>query len=442
MLELGVMGKVVLATKMLTVFISTRRRSGRMFCFAVGLALLLTSHDATARPLERSGRNQPQIQALNESPHMSFRIARGEPDACGPGCREWIAAEGLFDPRAHPRLEAFLKSISGRDLPIFFHSPGGIAAQAMAIGHLMRRRGMTAGVGKTVMRGCPSDDRIGGTNTVESTPAKPECRVPNAVYALSSFGQCNSACVYALMGGKVRQVPPGASLGVHSAKAVRIRADGTIRPIAGKDQLGKASAAQLRSYVREMGIDVSILDIVDQVPFEKIRVLSRDEIARFGIDRRAFDESTWMIVDSPSKPVSVMKTVLQTRGPGKDEFRIGIIRIGCQIPGVVRVLYIRGLGSGEGNTATVNLGIEGRRLRFLNLGTPIAIEAFDPGAMFANGAESALIDFFDVAAAHGSMDLTETEPRGTKAVQAMKLSTSGLASAIDALRRGCVAAKP
>lgn len=373
---------------------------------------------------------------------MSFRIASGEPDACGPGCSQWIAAEGLFDPGAHLRFEAFLKSISGRELPIFFDSPGGIAAQAMAIGRLMRSRGITAGVGKTVTRGCPSDDQHGGKNPTGRVPARSECRVPNAVFALSSFGQCNSACVYALMGGKVRQVPPGASLGVHSAKVVRIHADGTIKPVAGKDQIGKPSAAQLRSYVREMGIDVAIFDVIDQVPFEKIRVLSRDEIARFGIDRRDFDESTWMIVDSPSKPVSVMKTVLQTRGLGKHEFRIGLIRIGCQIPGVVRVLYVRGLGSGEGNTATVNLGTEGRRLRFLNLGTPIAIEALDPGAMFANGAESALIDFFDVAATRDSMDLTETEPRGTNAARAAKLSTSGLASAIDALRRGCVDAKP
>jgi hypothetical protein len=431
---------------MKTVCSSARRRSGRLLCFAVGLVFLLAGHDALhdalARPQERPERNQPQIQALNKSPPMSFRIVSGEPDACGRGCSQWIAAEGLFDPRAHLRFEAFLKSISGRELPIFFDSPGGIAAQAMAIGRLMRSRGMTAGVGKTVTRGCPSDDQHIGKNPTEPAPAGSECRVPNAVFALSSFGQCNSACVYALMGGKVRQVPPGASLGVHSAKVVRIHSDGTVRPIAGEDQIGKSSAAQLRSYVREMGIDVAILDIVDQVPFEKMRVLSRDEIARFGIDRRDFDESTWMIVDSPTKPVSVVKTVLQTRGRSKDEFRIGIIRINCQIPGVVRVLYIRGLGSGEGNTLTVNLGTEGRRLRFLNLGTPIAIEAFDPGTMFANGAESALIDFFDVAATRDSMDLTETEPRGTKAVRSVTLSTSGLSSAIDALRRGCVEAKP
>jgi hypothetical protein len=427
---------------MRTVFISARRRSGRLLCFVAGLVLLLAGHETVARPQERSGRNQPHFLALDQSPPMSFRIARGEPDACGPGCSEWIVAEGLFDPRAHLRFEAFLKSIAGRELPIFFHSPGGIAAQAMAIGRLMRSRGMTAGVGKTMVRGCPSDDQISSTTPVESALVRPECRVPNAVFSLSSFGQCNSACVYALMGGKIRQVLPGASLGVHSAKTVRIRADGTIKPVAGKEHIGKSTTAQLRSYVGEMGIDVAIFGVIDQVPFEKIRVLSRDEIARFGIDRRAFDESTWMIVDSPSKPVSVMKTVLQTRGHGRHEFRIGIIRIGCQIPGVVRVLYIRGLGSGEGNTATVNLATEGRRLRFLNLGAPTAIEAFDPGAMFANGAESALIDFFDVAATRDSMDLTETEPRSTNAVRATKLSTSGLARAIDALRRGCVETRP
>ena len=31
---------------------------------------------------------------------MVFYVAKGEPGACGPGCQEWIAAEGFIDPNA------------------------------------------------------------------------------------------------------------------------------------------------------------------------------------------------------------------------------------------------------------------------------------------------------------------------------------------------------
>jgi hypothetical protein len=54
-----------------------------------------------------------------------FYVAKGEPNACGPGCREWIAAEGTFDRDAPQRLRALLNRLGQRKLPIYFHSPGG-----------------------------------------------------------------------------------------------------------------------------------------------------------------------------------------------------------------------------------------------------------------------------------------------------------------------------
>jgi len=52
---------------------------------------------------------------------MIFFVAKGEPNACGPGCNEWIAAEGDFDgPAVEQRFRQILGSLKGRDLPIFF----------------------------------------------------------------------------------------------------------------------------------------------------------------------------------------------------------------------------------------------------------------------------------------------------------------------------------
>ena len=49
---------------------------------AAALALAMGSHYTRAQP--------------NPEP-MIFFLAKGERDACGPGCSEWIAAEGMFE---------------------------------------------------------------------------------------------------------------------------------------------------------------------------------------------------------------------------------------------------------------------------------------------------------------------------------------------------------
>jgi hypothetical protein len=51
---------------------------------------------------------------------MFFVIATGEPNACGRGCTEWIAAEDQFDEGAAVRFREFLALLAKRDLSIFF----------------------------------------------------------------------------------------------------------------------------------------------------------------------------------------------------------------------------------------------------------------------------------------------------------------------------------
>src|SRR5690349_24599562 len=65
---------------------------------------------------------------------MIFVLAHGGPDACGPGCSEWIAAEGLFNNDTEERFRRFLASLNGRQLPVMFDSRGGNIAQAFGVG--------------------------------------------------------------------------------------------------------------------------------------------------------------------------------------------------------------------------------------------------------------------------------------------------------------------
>src|SRR5262249_36554242 len=129
-----------------------------MRCAATALCCLPTISIAASddsKELERA------LAKVRSEP-MIFVVATGEPNACGRGCTEWIAAEGRFDEGAAQRFREFLAVLAKRDLPIFFNSDGGLVREAVQIGLILRENRMTAGVARTVAEGChlsfPLDD--------------------------------------------------------------------------------------------------------------------------------------------------------------------------------------------------------------------------------------------------------------------------------------------
>jgi hypothetical protein len=55
---------------------------------------------------------------------MIFYVAHGPPGACGPGCSDWIAAEGAVQWDSYKRLIAILDRQAGHKLPLVIHSRG------------------------------------------------------------------------------------------------------------------------------------------------------------------------------------------------------------------------------------------------------------------------------------------------------------------------------
>ena len=62
--------------------------------------------------------------------------------------------------------------------------------------------------------------------------------------------------------------------------------------------------ARIRTYLREMGIDDGLFSAALGTPFESVKLLQRDEIVRFGMDRREFGETAWRFIDKPFPKVS------------------------------------------------------------------------------------------------------------------------------------------
>ena len=281
-------------------------------------------------------------------PPIVFYVAKGDPNACGRGCGEWIAAEGTIDENAPRRLRDLLNRLGQRKLPIFFHSPGGSVGAGLTIGRLMRERRMTAGVGRTIPRGCdPLQEHEAACDTLKRTGREllSELRTARTL--------CNSSCVYALIGAAVREVGAGARIGVHEIAVSRYDERGLPVPLDRKtlsqDQLTQLQAAEVRlaRYIEEMGIDKALFEAAAQIGREQVRYLSLNEIAPFGIDPREFQESRWMLDEGPPGPLAVLKFVVEAKGSEPKEYRITRIRLTCGRPAEIRVEYHRELSSAD-----------------------------------------------------------------------------------------------
>jgi hypothetical protein len=391
-------------------------------CLALLLSAVLGGGPALAQVKKSPppAKATPEMAAVLKDP-LLFYLAKGEPDACGPGCSEWIAAEGYFDRDAPQRLREVLNRLGKRKLPVFFHSPGGLGLHAMTIGRMLRERGLTAGVFRTIPVGCAAaSEEACRTLKRSGEPVAAE---------LHNVAACASACVFALVGAKVRLVPPGARVGVHSAKFLAVDPDGRARALWQRN---------LARFLHDMQMADELFDLILKTPFEQSRFLTRNEIAAFGIDTREFQETRW-IGDASSKGPVVTKLVLEATGAGRKQFLTGMIWLSCASPRRLSIVYARGLGADEVAAArSIKIVIDDRSVSFGPKGSVSKLDAIDPGGSFEARSSYEPFELFEVAAARGSVEIVESDPTNASMPQrTTKLSTHGLVKALEELRRSC-----
>src|SRR5262245_19169891 len=417
----------------------------------LGCGLILAAMTGiAAAQAERPGKSTPKPKPPSPSitAPMIFYAAKGHPDACGPGCSEWIAAEGQFDLGAPQRLRTLLARLGtsktpvgappgGRKLPIFFDSPGGLQDQATVIGRLLREREMTAGVSRTIPVGCAGAS-LESCRALKQSGQQLEAELRSVV-------DCNSACVYALVGAKVRQVPPGARLGVHSGRLIQVHGDGRVEfasqshPSSGAQAKLAEMNGRIRRYLQEMGMAPGLFELISTVPYEKVHHLSRDQIASFGIDPREFQESRWSAMEVRPQPFSIFKFVVETKGSGRKEFRTSVIQVACAGSGRVLTGYLRGLGSDEtGAARSIKFALDGRSLVFSQKTSIAKVDALDTGGSFDTRVAYGPLAFYEAAAARGSIDVIESDPFDPATpLHTTKLSTQGLSKALEELQKTC-----
>ena len=350
-----------------------------------------------------------RVLAKIRSDPMTFVVARGEPNACGGGCSEWLAGQGQFDDGAVQRFREFLAALAKRDMPIFFNSDGGLVSQAVQIGVLLRENRMTAGVARTVPEGC----RLG-------FPLDDVCRrlmqSKREHKAKVYFGgaRCGSACVYAIVGASTRHVDPGTTLRIHSG----------VGP-----EVDKAENF-LRRYVVGMGVDPALVDAAAEIPSRTFRGLSRGEMERFGIETRGIHETPWFAYNGPAGEFLLLKSVTYPTGNNGEEYRTGTLGLTCgPFHPSTRLIYRQELAPLESRTPPriqVKMGDGLIDLTTLNLQQGVSEKSFD-------------LDLRQLQSAIGigAFEITIDRSMIKKPSLVVKFSTLGLSANIAALESKC-----
>lgn len=219
-------------------------RQGILF----GIALL------AAGLAQAQAQTRPPVGGVNSTPGaMIFYVAHGAPDACGPGCSDWIAAEGAVQWDTYKRLLAILDRQNGRKLPLVINIKGNSNLNvASSLGRILRDRGIDAAVAATEVEGCT------GKSEEECFALKRPGGPLDAKEKLSGVA-CDFACVLMLSGGVHRSLPAGSRV-VLSGMAIQNRLAPNVSA-EHRESLTSIFTDQFRRYLGEMGIDHELLDV-------------------------------------------------------------------------------------------------------------------------------------------------------------------------------------
>jgi hypothetical protein len=195
---------------------------------------------------------------------MTFRVV-GVGD-CGAGqCPQIIAAQGEIGEATPDAFLNFVRENVGDGQlhgVLLLDSPGGKVVASMELGHTIRRLGMAVIVARPGTGG-----QAHGISVIS--------------------GRCYSACVYALMGGKRRVIPPESRVGVHRMFNYSTNFDFSEGGIVQERNLDDGGMrATLSNYARSMGVSTDLVNLAERTSPDQLYMLSGSDIARWRLASR------------------------------------------------------------------------------------------------------------------------------------------------------------
>jgi hypothetical protein len=400
---------------------------------AAGLSTL------AAAAAQSSVSRKSDLQSKLAKQPLTFFLARGPEDSCGPGCRDWIAADGQFDEGSAARFRVFLARTRAKNIPVFFNSHGGLQEEAMAIGRIMRERRMRAGIALTRPEICtrkPDDHTLCDTAKKSGKPLASEWTSYDA--------NCNSACGIALIGAAERWIPPGGAIGIHAPAYYCFLRSGRIVGQKGNGELAMQcrkytaqGAEQLAGYVREMGIGQGYIEAMSKVPHNEVRYLTREELASFGIDNGDIAETPWM--GKPGAAQVTVKVLLEATGADGGK-RMGWLELQCDDGAASSIVFVRpAIGGDEGAGTEVELTAGERKFVFPPKDISTHKNPTEPAAPYLRRKVAVPTPEIAALATQPQMDLRITLHAGgpEARTQVTRISNAGLEQRWNAVAKSC-----
>jgi hypothetical protein len=225
-------------------------------------------------------------------PPLQVHLVRSAEPGCEPHCPEWIAAQGRIEAGSAARFRRVLLQTRNRKLPVLIDSNGGRVDEALAIGRLLRARGLDVAVSGTAFTSCAqADAHCRG----RARSGQVRLGVPKVDLAM-----CASSCAFILAAGKRRLVGPTTYVGVHQIRSFYIYAKivRTYRVTGiGKQLLSERRVTervvetrtpqrtydQIRRYFGEMGIGEGLMSLLLATPGDRLHWLTPEELRATGL---------------------------------------------------------------------------------------------------------------------------------------------------------------
>jgi hypothetical protein len=179
---------------------------------------------------------------------------------CEPQCKGWVAATGIVTSDTYRQFEEFSKTYDLRGATVVLDSGGGSVLDAIKLGRRWRELRMSTTVGAVV------ETALDITNPLRTS-------VRRDAY-------CESMCVFLLLAGVNRHVPPTAHIRVHQIWMADRAEDAEAATYTARDvTIIERDVGRLARYTFEMGGTGNLLELALSVPpWKPLRELTLEEI--------------------------------------------------------------------------------------------------------------------------------------------------------------------
>jgi hypothetical protein len=194
---------------------------------------------------------------------MTFRVVGLNSGRCGANCPQVIAAEGeIGDATPDAFVNFIAQNVGGGHLHgiVLLDSPGGKVVASMELGQAIRRLGMAVIVARPAPGSRDAMDLVAG--------------------------RCYSACVYALMGGARRVIPPQSRIGIHRMFNYSTNFDFSEGLVRERNLDDGGMRATLARYAGSMGVSPDLIHFAERTSPDQLYMLTSADIARWRLGSR------------------------------------------------------------------------------------------------------------------------------------------------------------